>query len=67
VVADVNADGLPDLIPGGVSVVLGNGDGTFQAARIYGAGSRLPALGVRLHSAKTDDSKDEIQVAEFVP
>jgi hypothetical protein len=54
VVADVNTDGRPDLLtgncgPGGcgtfqpgrgvVGVLLGNGDGTFQSAAAYGAGS----------------------------
>ena len=54
VVADVNADGRPDLLtgncgPGGcgtfqpgrgvVGVLLGNGDGTFQSAAAYGGGS----------------------------
>ena len=54
VVADVNADGRPDLLtgncgPGGcgtfqpgrgvVGVLLGNGGGTFQSAAAYGGGS----------------------------
>ena len=54
VVADVNNDGKPDLIasneyggvspggvppdPGGVGVLLGNGDGTFHAAVSYASG-----------------------------
>ncbi len=48
-VADVNGDGKPDLIVttsgflppspvGNVSVLLGNGDGTFQAPQTYAAG-----------------------------
>src|SRR5204863_2642248 len=48
-VADFNRDGKPDLVTanqgsspsyaGSVSVLLGNGDGTFQPARDYAAGS----------------------------
>ena len=52
-VADVNADGIPDLVAtdqcaganclnqGLVAVLVGNGDGTFQAAVSYGAGGFL--------------------------
>jgi Bacterial Ig-like domain (group 3)/FG-GAP-like repeat len=42
-VADVNGDGKPDLLVANsgsstVGVLLGNGDGTFQAATSYGSG-----------------------------
>jgi hypothetical protein len=52
-IADLNGDGYPDLVvasecltpacshgayPGGVSVFLGNGDGTFQTPLNYGSG-----------------------------
>src|SRR5437899_10030713 len=41
---DFNRDGIPDLVvtnlfSGSVSVLLGNGDGTFRAPVAFGAGS----------------------------
>ncbi|MGB8061808.1 MAG: VCBS repeat-containing protein [Candidatus Sulfotelmatobacter sp.] len=53
-VGDVNLDGIPDLvvtnfvsgvpgsIGGGVGVLIGNGDGTFQTAVSYDAGGLAP-------------------------
>lgn len=48
-VTDVNGDGNPDILTGNylsdtVSVLLGNGDGTFQSAASYATGARLNDL-----------------------
>jgi hypothetical protein len=60
-VADLNGDGIPDLVVAnlgtggveggsgqnsGVSVLLGNGDGTFQAASNYAAGLGAASVGI---------------------
>jgi hypothetical protein len=44
-IADLNADGLPDLAVagGGVSVLPGNGDGTFQPRTDFTTGALYPA------------------------
>lgn len=56
-IGDVNGDGMPDLVVanicasfdsctagGSVGVLLGNGDGTFRTAVLYGSGGFAPAL-----------------------
>lgn len=64
VVADVNGDGIPDLVlanayPGSVAVLLGNGDGTFQAAVNYGSGGQA-AVSVAVADVNGDGHQDII-------
>jgi len=68
-VADVNGDGKPDILvanrglpesgpnDGGVSVLLGNGDGTFQTAVPYGSGG-YGAVSVAVADVKGDGKLD---------
>jgi len=49
-VGHLNGDLLPDLVTAdtnnSVSVLLGNGDGSLQAAASYGAGSRPTSVAI---------------------
>jgi hypothetical protein len=71
-VADVNGDGKLDLVvancsgtasscvgalPGGIAVLLGNGDGTFQAAVSSGSGANTP-FGVAVGDVNGDGRPD---------
>jgi hypothetical protein len=76
-VADVNGDGKPDLVVankclnscpngfgiGGVSVLLGNGDGSFQAPRSYATAS-YDAASVAVADVN-GDGKPDLVVANF--
>ena len=67
-VADVNDDGKPDIvlanfISGLVSVLLGNGDGTFQTAVTYGSGGINP-MSVAIADVN-GDGKPDIVVANL--
>ena len=70
VVADMNGDGRPDLVlasdyannrggNGSVGVLLGNGDGTFQPAVVYGAGGET-ATSVAVADVNADGKPDVI-------
>ncbi len=68
VAGDVNNDGRPDLVTGGigsfpsftnnVSVLLGNGDGTFQNAQSYVSGAGGVAVRIALGDVNADSRLD---------
>ena len=66
VLADVNGDGKPDLVvandnSNSVGVLLGNGDGTFQAAKTYSSGFSDPS-GVVIADVNGDGKPDLLVV-----
>jgi hypothetical protein len=77
-VADVNGDGKPDLViancgscngsparDASVSVLLGNGDGTFQAAGAYGTGELQQASSVVVADVNGDGKPDLLVANAF--
>ena len=75
-IADVNGDGKPDLLisngnsvsggvsgPGAIGVLLGNGDGSFQPAVLYGSGA-YSATSVTVGDVDSD-GKPDLVVTNF--
>ncbi len=77
-VADVSGDGKPDLLvasscrgvsdcsSGGVGVLLGNGDGTFQPGVTYSSGA-LYGRGVAVGDVNVDGYPDVVVASQFGP
>ncbi len=66
-VADVNGDGKPDLVVANygsntVSVLLGNGNGTFQTQQTFATGSEPYSVAV---ASLNGDGKPDLVVANF--
>ena len=75
VVADINGDGKADIVvanfgserdgpPGNVGVLLGNGDGTFQAPKTYDSGGYGPPWSVAVADVN-GDGKLDVMVANY--
>jgi len=67
VVADVNGDGKPDLLlpsSAGVSVLLGNGNGTFQPAVTFSTGG-IATFSLAVADVNGDGKPDVVAVNEF--
>jgi hypothetical protein len=65
VVADVNGDGKPDIIAAnygrqGVSVFLGNGDGTFQSPQLFATNTSTQPASITVADLNADGKPDII-------
>jgi hypothetical protein len=72
-IADLNGDGVPDVlvsnshtVGGGVYVLLGNGDGTFQGPMFFDSGGEFPD-GVAITDVNHDGKPDVFVVNRSTP